>query len=98
MKLNKNIEYNYVGPCLTISITTQLKYEDYETFELPTSCIECPVGFCNTKCGRNVPFKAEDYHSRPQSCKLKKISAEEVTERFLKELKLQESDKKENLK
>lgn len=87
MKLNKNVEYNYVGPCLTISTTIQLKYEDYEIFELPTSCIRCPVGFYSTSCGRNVPFKTEDYRSRPETCKLKKVNIEETVAKILEELK-----------
>lgn len=86
MKLNKSIEYNYVGPCLTISTTIQLKYEDYEVFELPTSCTSCPVGFCSTSCGRNVPLKTEDYRSRPETCKLKKVNIEKAVSKFLEEL------------
>ena len=46
----------------------------YYTHRFPKSCSWCPVGFMNHgKCGRNIPFEAEDYEHRPLTCKLRLI-------------------------
>lgn len=74
MKIEKDIRYNDIGQEMTIKI--QLRYEDLEVFEFPESCYNCPCAFSIlTNCGRNVPFKKEDYMKRPKTCKLKKVDS-----------------------
>ena len=62
-------EFNNIGEKITI--TAQLKYEDLEVYELPESCYQCPVGFMNHGCGREIPLTPK---GRPSTCKLKKVS------------------------
>jgi hypothetical protein len=62
-------KYNDIGPIMKTE--TQLRYEDLQCFEFPKSCTSCPVGFQSHNCGRNVPYKEEDYYSRPKTCNLK---------------------------
>lgn len=70
--VKKNIMYNGKGQELTLTI--QLRYEDLAVFEYPPSCAQCPCGFsAHQDCGCNTPFKEEDYHKRPSTCKLKLI-------------------------
>ena len=61
--------YNSTGPKMVREV--QLRYEDLTVFEFPKCCTSCPVGFMKYGCGRNVPFKDEDYERRPDTCKLK---------------------------
>lgn len=65
----KTTAYDDIGPIQTT--VTQLRYEDLVVFEFPPCCAGCPVGFMQHGCGRNVPFKDEDYRQRPSTCKLK---------------------------
>lgn len=77
MDIKKNVEYNRIGHKMTIEV--QLKYEDLKTFTLPECCVKCPVGFMQyAGCGRNVPFADEDYKTRPNTCKLKKIEISDL--------------------
>ena len=71
MKIEKNVVFNEIGQELTMNV--QLTYDKLEVFEFPASCDRCPCGFSvHNDCGRNVPFKEEDYQKRPATCKLSK--------------------------
>lgn len=71
--------YTDYGPALGISFNITLPYDEFTVFEMPVSCLKCPVGFQkDVKCGRNVPFKEEDYTRRPETCKLKESNNEEL--------------------
>ena len=71
--VEKYIKFNEIGQEMVIK--AQLKYEDLRVFELPACCSKCPVSFSTkAKCGRNIPFKEEDYERRPKTCKLEKIT------------------------
>jgi hypothetical protein len=77
------------GPRLDVTFSITYPYDKFMVFEMPVSCLKCPVGFqkgCD--CGRNVPFKEEDYTQRPATCKLKKVDFEEVKQHFETSLKL----------
>lgn len=82
-------DYTDNGARLNVEFTMTYPYDEFTVFEMPVSCVKCPVGFqkgCN--CGRNVPFKEEDYTQRPATCKLKKVDFEEVKQHFETSLKL----------
>lgn len=80
MSINQSIEFNKIGPELTLSI--QLKYEDLEVFEYPESCTKCVIGFSSkADCGRNVPFQQSDWVQRPKTCKLRKVSLLDLIQR-----------------
>lgn len=56
----------------------EIPLTEFVTDVLPDSCASCPVGFQsipNHPCGRNVPYKPEDWKSRPRSCRLMTIDA-----------------------
>ena len=91
MNLSKISEYTERGPRLTIEADWSLSYKDFKVFDFPASCAECPAGFSKNNCGRNVPLKAEDYNSRPQSCKLKKISTEDIIAKLKETFELMEA-------
>lgn len=79
MKIEKNVVFNEVGQKLTMNV--QLTYDKLEVFEFPASCDRCPCGFStHNDCGRNVPFKEEDYQKRPATCKLKQITLADLIE------------------
>lgn len=79
MKIEKNVVFNEVGQKLTMNV--QLTYDKLEVFEFPASCDRCPCGFSvHNDCGRNVPFKEEDYQKRPATCKLKQITLTDLIE------------------
>lgn len=65
-------EFNSVGELITI--TVQLKYEDMEVSQYPESCYECPFGFMQHGCGREVPLSSD---GRPKTCKLKQVNIKE---------------------
>ena len=79
MKIEKNVVFNEAGQKLTMNV--QLTYDKLEVFEFPASCDRCPCGFSvHNDCGRNVPFKEEDYQKRPATCKLKQITLADLIE------------------
>lgn len=41
------------------------------THVMPKSCADCPVGYMQFQCGRNIPFEESDYKTRPDTCKLR---------------------------
>lgn len=81
MDVQTDITKNSIGPKITLEI--QMCYEDFETLKLPDNCTKCSVGYMKNGCGRNVPFKEEDYVKRPKSCKLKEVTFEEIIKRAI---------------
>lgn len=80
----KQLKYSKDGA--EIFIRCKLDYEHLKCFEFPESCSGCPVGFStHNKCGRNVPWKPEDYHKRPDTCKLKKVTMKDILRELNKE-------------
>ena len=78
-----NKDYTHKGARLNIEFTMDYPYDEFMVFEMPVSCLKCPVGFQHDgKCGRNVPFKEEDYIQRPATCKLKKVNFEDIRRHF----------------
>ncbi|MBO5388622.1 MAG: hypothetical protein J6A59_10860 [Lachnospiraceae bacterium] len=75
--------YTDTGQKLDISI--ELPYNSLTCIKLPEHCMKCPNGYSND-CGRNIPFKPEDYVKRPNTCKLKEVDIRELIEEKLKEL------------
>lgn len=73
-----NIISGYDDNGAYLKVEVHIPYSDFKTFELPKSCISCPVGFMDHGCGRNVPFEDEDFTKRPVTCKLEQISIEEI--------------------
>jgi len=77
-------EYTDKGPKFKLTFEIELPYESYIVLEYPTSCSSCPVGFMNSgECGRNAPFTDEDYKQRPSTCKLKRITPEEIQQMII---------------
>lgn len=70
-ELKISVERNQIGQKLTIEVQT--RYEDLMAIELPKNCYQCPVGYMEHNCGRNVPFKKEDGETRPTTCKLVEV-------------------------
>lgn len=80
----KQLKYDNNG--IEIFIRCKLDYKHLKCFEYPKSCVNCPVGFAtNNKCGRNIPFRSEDYYKRPETCKLKKITMKDILHELNKE-------------
>lgn len=68
-----NVERDNIGQIVTLQ--ARVPYGSLLCFEYPKSCTACPSGWCSSGiCGRNVPFKDEDYIRRPSTCKLRKIN------------------------
>lgn len=75
-----SIKYTNTGQKLSIEV--ELPYKSFECFTLPENCLHCPNGYMHG-CGRNSPFKPEDYEKRPDTCKLKLVNIEELIKRTL---------------
>lgn len=70
---SSDIQNTDKGPIRITTIIETLNYDSLECFEFPKNCINCPIGYSKHDCGRNIPFKDEDYNCRPNTCKLKLI-------------------------
>lgn len=58
---------------IRLTRTIDIPFYEFAIESLPTSCMDCPIGYQNipnNPCGRNIPFKGEDYSRRPPTCKL----------------------------
>lgn len=77
------LSYTYTGQKLSIEI--ELPYESLKCMKLPENCMQCPNGYMHN-CGRNVPFKSEDYIKRPDTCRLKEIPIEELIRKELESI------------
>lgn len=62
-----NRKFNEIGEVITI----QLRYEDLEVSQFPKSCYDCPCGFMQHNCGREIPLTSND---RPTTCKLRQVN------------------------
>lgn len=67
----RKIENNSTGQKLTIEVQT--KYSELECFRMPANCYNCPVGYQDHNCGRNIPWTEADAQKRPETCKLTEI-------------------------
>ncbi len=83
-----NVNFNtYYKSGAVMDIKIEIPYSDLKCFKLPKSCGNCPVGYMECGCGRNVPFTSIDYEKRPESCKLHELSFDELVEILIKYLK-----------
>lgn len=73
-----NISRGYDSNGSFLKLELHIPYSDLKTFKFPKSCINCPVGFMDCGCGRNVPFMDEDCTKRPSTCKLEQIFIEDI--------------------
>lgn len=62
------------GPQITITLPWSL----LKAIEIPKNCEQCPVGYMDQGCGRNVPFQDSDRKKRPDTCKLSQLTAEDI--------------------
>lgn len=67
--------YDNEGAYLKLEV--RLPFSSLKTFEFPRCCSSCPVGYMDHHCGRNVPFKDEDYEKRPDTCKLELVTIQD---------------------
>lgn len=60
--------------CVVITKTERFVIPTYEHVvgRMPSGCMTCPVGL-QRNCGRNVPWKEEDYYKRPKTCRLRTL-------------------------
>lgn len=75
---NININNGYDSNGAFLKLEVHVPYSELKTFKLPKSCSNCPVGFMDHGCGRNIPFVDEDSKKRPVTCKLEPIFIEDI--------------------
>lgn len=73
------VSTNYTDQGTSLHLDLHIPYNYLQTFSMPTSCANCPVGYMQYDCGRNVPMNDSDSKERPKSCKLQQITREDFT-------------------
>lgn len=74
--IKTDIGYDNSGAFLKLE--AHIPFSELKTFKLPNKCTGCPCGFMKYGCGRNSPFRGEDYDKRPETCKLEQITVKDI--------------------
>ena len=81
--VESSLSFDTTGQKMTLSIS--IPYSEKKCIKIPENCLSCPNGYMND-CGRNIPFKTEDYEHRPSTCKLEQVDIRAIIEEELKKL------------
>lgn len=74
--IKSNVGFNKTGSFFSLHVS--IPYDKMQCIKVPDSCYNCPVGYHSETCGKYVPFRAIDSHTRSDNCILKQISLDQL--------------------